>query len=407
MGKFFKSRAPYRRCPRPECGSEFFGILNIHDRHYVRRCNKCDHDQSFDLPDPQKKVIYLDQTAISHMVKAGLGRADAKWTKLEHLLKRAIERQAICCPHSEAHESESLMDVKLREAYKKLYQNLSINTRLLTPHQVDILHISIAFRMFSGGHAKTPWPRWRMIFRQNPNVWTPDMFVSVNLGGREEREARLRKARKDVVAALEGVNDFARKSPKTFEEHFASETKQNALNVVEHYRRNLASMATAKTPEDQAQAFLTGSVYGDTMSYILIQCDRDNPWSAEAAAQAGRFLSSPAFSSMPHVPISSAIYAEISMRTKRGSKGFKASDLTDVDVISHYAPYCDAMFVDNAMSSILTTNPVKDKVSLETRFFSASSFDGFMGFIEDCIRAVPKEIADKALEVYGPPKEVN
>lgn len=389
-------------CPKPDCGSDRFGVLAVYDDHYVRRCNTCDHDQSFPLPTLRKKIVYLDQTAISHMVKARLGRGEVKkWTVLEQALKRAIGRQAICCPHSDAHETESLMDVKLRDEYKKLYQDLSINNRLLSPHQIDMNHTATALDIFDGAHPKSPWPRWHMILDEDPNVWTPDMYVSVNLGGREEREARFRQVKRDVKKELDGVNDFVRKSPKTFEEHFDSETKQNAFNVCELYRRNLLSIAKATTPEEEAQAFLQGNIYGDTMCYILRRCDRANPNSAEAFALAMRFLSSPAFADMTHVRISSAIFAEISMRTKRGSKGFRASDLTDVEVISHYAPYCDAMFIDNEMRSILTSNPVKKKIRIGTRFFSSSVFEDFAAFIEDCIRQVPREIAEKVIEVYG------
>src|SRR5881409_525479 len=60
-------RPPYIQCP--SCGvDEQFGVLMI-GAGYTRRCRQCWHTESFDLPEIRKTVIYLDQMAISEMMK--------------------------------------------------------------------------------------------------------------------------------------------------------------------------------------------------------------------------------------------------------------------------------------------------------------------------------------------------
>ena len=58
---------PYVTCPK--CRKEGFGVLMIDGRHYTRRCRECWHTENIDLPPIRKKIIYIDQFAISGMMK--------------------------------------------------------------------------------------------------------------------------------------------------------------------------------------------------------------------------------------------------------------------------------------------------------------------------------------------------
>lgn len=58
---------PFINCP--QCGAKAFGVLYIQGHRFFRRCGECWHDQSYRLPPVSKKVVYLDQFAISNMMK--------------------------------------------------------------------------------------------------------------------------------------------------------------------------------------------------------------------------------------------------------------------------------------------------------------------------------------------------
>ena len=70
------SRPPFLVCPR--CGEKSFGISEILPGYYLRKCNKCFYPDSqrnepevnYILPHLSKRIIYIDQFALSYMVRA-------------------------------------------------------------------------------------------------------------------------------------------------------------------------------------------------------------------------------------------------------------------------------------------------------------------------------------------------
>ena len=64
---------PFIICPK--CNQELFGVISIRNNSYSRRCKNClypvgtNRTADYYLPNLNKKVIYLDQFAISEMMK--------------------------------------------------------------------------------------------------------------------------------------------------------------------------------------------------------------------------------------------------------------------------------------------------------------------------------------------------
>ena len=88
---------PYLACTN--CGTEnAFGVLII-GWGYTRRCRECWHTDRFDLPEIRKTVIYLDQLAISEMMKALTSAVPHPWTG-RRVLARAVRaaRYALQAP---------------------------------------------------------------------------------------------------------------------------------------------------------------------------------------------------------------------------------------------------------------------------------------------------------------------
>src|SRR3989304_2807951 len=85
---------PFRNCPK--CGGNEFGVLLVNGRQYIRRCRdrKCWYTETIGLPEIKKKVIYIDQFAISNMMKVlnpavkghELAATDPFWRELFELL---------------------------------------------------------------------------------------------------------------------------------------------------------------------------------------------------------------------------------------------------------------------------------------------------------------------------------
>jgi hypothetical protein len=60
---------PYVDCPACRATSSL-GVVSISDHSYTRRCRKCLQGSTIALPRLARKLIYLDQLAVSDMMKA-------------------------------------------------------------------------------------------------------------------------------------------------------------------------------------------------------------------------------------------------------------------------------------------------------------------------------------------------
>ena len=129
---------PYIKCPK--CGKESFGVLMISNYHYNRRCNECFYPNPrrgepqaiFPLPRLVKKIIYVDQFAISNMMKILNPHSKAYqkeainefWIRLFERLHSLCKLQLIVCPKSFLHTDESLLSPYFRPL-KEMYELLS------------------------------------------------------------------------------------------------------------------------------------------------------------------------------------------------------------------------------------------------------------------------------------------
>jgi hypothetical protein len=103
--------------PCPVCDKGSFGCLTVAGDRHVRRCRECSHTQTYPLWSLKKAIIYVDQFAISNMMKAiddtasghGRAKADPFWLELFEALERSCKLQLAICPDSDQHHQESLV----------------------------------------------------------------------------------------------------------------------------------------------------------------------------------------------------------------------------------------------------------------------------------------------------------
>src|ERR1700704_113806 len=58
---------PFRKCPK--CKKESFGTLSVDGTVATKRCKDCRYSHGEVLPDVDKRVVYLDQFAVSELYK--------------------------------------------------------------------------------------------------------------------------------------------------------------------------------------------------------------------------------------------------------------------------------------------------------------------------------------------------
>lgn len=399
MGRFlFKSREPMLSCPN--CQAREFGVLSIGGNTYMRRCNRCDHAARFDLPPLDKKIIYLDQVAISLLVKVEHGRAPEKWLDVRKAIESAQRVEAIVIPYSEFHERESVADKNFADTLKKLYQHLSMGVSYRLTNQVQQYQIYDALKRFVKEPLRETSP-WHHVLDRDPNVWSEDIFMVMNLPDIVDQGARFQRMKKQIEAKVKDINDDFKNTKATFDEQYSLEVDQSAINIWTLFREDRERLMAATTADEMAEVMLYGSSFADTGRMIL-DFFKERGYKGEARAQKfTAFLASPEFKTLGYVRIGSALFAGLAMKVKGGRGLVQANDFIDISAIEYYAPYCDAMFIDNAMCHLITTNPVRDRLGLRTKFFCSKTIDNFIAYLRQFEKEAPATIWEAVEVLHG------
>ncbi len=105
---------------------------------------------------------------------------------------------------------------------------------------------------------------------------------------------------------------------------------------------------------------------------------------------------------MPQNKISAYLFAAVSRRVAAGEK--KIVDrglLNDISAVSTYAPYMDAMFLDNRFAALLSEEPLATEMNYKVRIFSLKNKDAFLAYLSEIEENTPDEVRDLAARIYG------
>ena len=75
--------------------------------------------------------------------------------------------------------------------------------------------------------------------------------------------------------------------------------------------------------------------------------------------------------------------------------------MNDVRAISTYAPFVDAMFLDNECASLLGEAPLRDDLNYRARIFSLNMQDEFVAYLAEIEAETPGEVREYAARIYG------
>jgi hypothetical protein len=104
---------PFQKCPR--CKNVSFGILSVGGNSVTKRCKDCRYSHDEVLPDLDKRVVYLDQFAVSELYKTKSktrrpgAPSEQFWQDCYTLANRAYLRQQVIFPASNLHFDETIV----------------------------------------------------------------------------------------------------------------------------------------------------------------------------------------------------------------------------------------------------------------------------------------------------------
>ena len=408
---------PYIKCPK--CGENSFSVSVICDNHYFRRCIECYYPDSskgeksvkYMLPQLNKKVIYIDQFAISNMMKF-LNSAtkshkkvknDIFWGKLFEQLHTLCKLQLIICPYSDMHETESLLAPNY-ESLKRIYELLSNGISFQSHETIKLFQIISQFNIWAGDTKRFDL-NVQDIVSKKINVWQDRLNILINRDNSQSLIEEIRTNRDKVDDYIKEIFiKWQKEKNKDFDYWYKAERRSIAETLIKLYQKNLErilKMSYGLIPFEPDAVFPS---FANKVLYAIIKRLKRKGISEEKEVykKLVEFLYTETFENAAHIEIASMLYAAMARRANKGKKeppgrGF----LNDIEVISTLLPYCDAMFIDNECRSLLLEKPLCDDISYSTKVFSLSNKEEFLEYLDQIKHSASEEHMKAVEEVYG------
>lgn len=409
-------RPPYIKCPK--CKKESFGVIGIYEQHYCRRCKECYYPKPGEplhitsLPKLKKKIIYLDQCAISEMMKVlnpktkayKKGNVDKYWIIMFEKLDVLCKLQLIICPFSESHIDESLLSEHY-EPLRRIYEHLAHGIEFTNYDNIISSQIcKLAKNWINGKIDEEIEPDIQTVVNGDINTWQDRFFISMNSSYLNDFVDDVRQNKQNIHDGLSGVfkgwqNDQNKEFYDWFNEESMSYGKTILLKYLTHvinFNKKLSNNEglTFEDIDPHPAVWLVLHIH-NIFKKAGIEEDK-------IPIKIIEFLLSPSLKNVPFIKIQSLLYSALARKAASGQKSLPSPGMTyDVRTISALLPYCDAMFIDSECHTFLKERPLCDKINYETKIFSVNNKLEFLKYLNEIKHDTPKEHFEKVKEVYG------
>lgn len=400
---------PLVQCP--SCKEVAYGVLSVGAETCERRCKRCRHSQTEYLPLLQKKVIYLDQFAISDLMKLrdpqapGHARVAGNpfWNKLDKSLTQTRRAQLAIFPHSNAHRNESLIYAEY-ESLKKSYESYSLGVSFKSPEAIRHLQMACAVVAWAfskeADHDFDP----TQIIHGDVHGWSPRIYVTVEGRYPADIIAGIRAGRNESHTALQECFEvWTSAAHKTFFQRQQEEARAYGPGIIKRHLESLQvrlEIARKARPVDLEAFFPT--MFEQTVGVLNFTLQKAGITDPKPPAKAVQFLMSEAFTRLPFLIIESSMYANFAMKVAAGQKTPpNQGTATDIEVVSTLLPYCDAMFVDRHTRALVADIPRKHSLRCATKLFSMSNREEFLEYLDTLTATATPDHLALVKRVYG------
>ncbi len=383
--------------PCPACGKiGEYGNINVSGNVLNRGCNACGNWERIPLPQLKKTIIYLDQFFLSNAFR----KRRKEFVTAADRIKDLASKQLVVSPWSSIHELEThLWPNPAREDLLMFIKQSARGHRYSTPHCIKSKQIQRAFDAFLERKKTDKLIESHDAFQHNIHSW--DDYVWIDVGKFIDDVDYVGEEKRLAVESLVDLFDEWGESKTTFEEDVIEEVNGYAKSLMEVYR-------------DSCKAFVQGSIIeylsapADARLIDILMCRDSNTLNyRERLKRINLFLHSEYFREIPYVDISCRLFAILRKRVKEGqfpnrerAKMKLSGVFYDVEAISIYAPYSDAIFIDRAMHQWLKQEGSDLCNKYSFRIFSALNWEEFYSYLDGIEKNCPEEIQDMLPLVY-------
>lgn len=370
------------------CGLKMgFGNVGVHGDHILRGCKRCRHLERIPLPELRKKVLYLDQSILSSAFR----QRDTAAVALVERVKQAALNELLVAPYSSVHEDEThMLEVSRPELVKPLMdfiKRTSGGLQFEPAYNVEHTQVHDAYyRWLAGASTLTTLDRKDAILDE-VDEWNDYFFIDLP-GYFHDPAANSANKRAALTQLLNAIDNW-RVSNLSFDEAVRFELKSAGQEYIHAYLQMIA-----KASDGDVSAFLNAPIITQVLNGMLSDCQDDEL--VRRFTGLGEFFASDHFGECPYQWVSTRMFVVLRHQVRhdnayinRQKAEKKLLGFThDVRHIATYAPYCDAIFVDNAMAHILRDSRLALEKRYGTRVFSRKNqpqFEAWLSELEDGI----------------------
>lgn len=401
---------PYRQCPACKAAAEY-GVLMIGGTSYVRRCRACWHSEPYPLPEIRKKILYLDQMAISNMTKllhpeVGRGRQiEPFWRDLFELLDVLCKMQLVICPDSQTHREESALAPYAAEL-KRIYEFFSHGATFSFSHEVLEQQLFGYLDTWLDGHPERPIrPSPEHVIHGQIHGWQERFAITVGGLERPEWTDELRASREQGAEGMTRIHERWRAEQNfDFETVYRQELRGFGTTTIEQHLNALkrqVRMIVGAEPLDY-EAFMPTNSNAIVLDIHHQLRAHDVP-EEELWQKTAEFFTSPQLDQVPYLRISCLLFAAMARKAAVGGqvRPPNRGTLNDVKTVATVLPYCDAVFVDNEIAGLLAEEPLRTRINYATLVFSPNRRDEFLAYLNTIREEASDEHTAFVREVYG------
>lgn len=390
------------------CGKRYRILVELKAGIASYKCAACGDFTWGEMPKLDKKIIYLDQLAISEIfkVKTRTYRPEsphhAFWTEAAELLERCVLLQQLLCPASDIHRDESMVFTRGSEL-SLAHEMLGGDTSFQTSSEIEGDQVWAYLEAFASSSVPVLDLSVDNILQGERNEWLPRLHVTAAMDwtsfAKGVREYRDRSADEMTV-----LYKNWRADPKTsFKSVLKTELEAFGSSRVSAYS-HFVEMARKGLENGDTGAFMNGALSGPVQEFREVReyFMKSGLGIADAERKVVTFWQWPGNRSVPHHRIQAYLFAAMARKIVAGQKKNPTRGASnDIRAIATYAPYVDAMFVDSEFAAFLQEAPLKDDLTYRARIFSIRTQDAFLAYLRDLIRGATIEMELISVALYG------
>lgn len=385
----------------------------ISENRFTRRCRDCWHTQTYSLPALKKRVIYLDQLALSEMMKAlnpqtkahQKGRTDPFWIALFEKLDALTKSQLVVCPDSSAHSEESILS-PFNKALRRMYELFSHGVSFHDPWTIERFQLHKHLTAWLAGTSnQLTFDTLSVIRGSGLHGWKDRIIVSAEFPWEQDWIDQLRANRDKLADDIAQVfTRWQSEKQKGFDDWYKEEVYSfgsNHLRAYSAYYRRLDEVYSGKREPTENDIYPPQSVL--LINDILRVLRHAGIEEENISPKVMEYFSSQSMTELPFLKTSSLMWAAIARQAAHGgrvklpSRGMSK----DITTISTLMPYCDAMFIDKECKNLLSEEPLQSRINYGTKLFSLSNRQEFLDYLDDIKNNASAEHFDLVKGLYG------